>query len=101
MVEVGERIKFLRTQKNMSVNKLANRAGVSQSYVRDIELQRKKPSVEILSYLCEALDISMHDFFDEDNVQNLMDDPLIMEIYKLNPKQRQALYTFIDSFLKK
>ncbi len=100
MINVGERIKYLRTQKGMTVNKLANRAGISQSFLRDIELQNKKPSVEILSYLCEALDISMHDFFDEDNVPNLMNDPLVLEIYKLNPKQRLALYGFIQSLHK-
>ena len=52
-MNVGERINFFRTQKNITVNKLALQAGISQSFLRDIELGNKKPSVETLSYICE------------------------------------------------
>lgn len=48
-MDIGERIIFLRTAKQYSVNKLANLAGISQSYLRDIELGNKNPTVEILS----------------------------------------------------
>ena len=40
----GQRIRELREQKNYTLNKLANHAGVSQSYLRDVELENKNPT---------------------------------------------------------
>ena len=40
-MNVGEKITFYREKKNITVNKLANMSGVSQSYLRDLELGKK------------------------------------------------------------
>ena len=48
-MDVGSRITSLRTAKHYTVNKLATLAGISQSYLRDVELGKKNPTVEILS----------------------------------------------------
>lgn len=97
IMNVGKRISFFREQKGMSVNKLANKAGISQSYLRSIELEEKNPTVEFLSYICEALDLSLKDFFDDDVKKTLEDNPLLQEIYQLSPKQREALRNFIET----
>ena len=60
-MNVGKRITFSH-RKNYSVNKLATLSGISQSYLRDIELGNKNPTIEILSYICEALNISLREF---------------------------------------
>ena len=96
-MNVGKRISFFRKQKGMSVNKLANKAGISQSYLRSIELEEKNPTVEFLSYICEALDISLKDFFDDNVEHELKEDPLLQEFYQLSPKQREALHNFIKT----
>lgn len=96
-MNIGEKIRLLRTQKNITVNKLATQAGISQSFLRDIELGNKKPSVEILSYICEALQISLKDFFDDDVITSISDDPLIRRIYQLSPEQRSALLLFLNT----
>ena len=99
-MNVGKRISFFREQKGMTVNKLANKAGISQSYLRSIELEEKNPTVEFLSYICEALDISLKEFFDDNVEQELKDDPLLQEFYQLTPKQREALLNFIETMKK-
>ena len=43
-MEIGDLIKNFRTQQNISVNKLADLAGISQSYLRDVELNKIQPS---------------------------------------------------------
>lgn len=43
-------------------------SGISQSYLRDIELGNKNPTVEILSIICSALEITLQDFFHEDDI---------------------------------
>ena len=64
-MQVGQRIRELREQKNFTLNKLANHAGVSQSYLRDVELENKNPTIAFLSLICQSLDISLRDFFNE------------------------------------
>lgn len=92
-MEVGKRIKHFRMQKGITVNKLANLAGISQSYLRDIELGKKQPTVEYLSYICEALGVSLENFFSEFNENRT----LTSEIEKLNDEQKNALMEFIKT----
>ncbi len=96
-MDVGKRIKYFRELKNYSVNKLANKAGISQSYLREVELGKKKPSVEILSYICDALNVSLRDFFD--NEYCIDNDSLQEKIFQLNKSQRIALSSFLDTML--
>jgi len=93
-MDISKRITYLRTQKNYSVNKLANLCGISQSYLRDIELGKKNPTIEILSLICNTLDISLHDFFAENEADTIANDPLTQRIYKLTPSQKTALSIF-------
>ena len=95
-MDIGKRISFFRNTKQYSVNRLATMAGISQSYLRDVELGKKNPTVEVLSYVCEALDISLRDFFDDSLELHLRHDPLLARIYQMSPKQRAALLQFLD-----
>lgn len=95
-IDVGKQITFFRTQKNISVNKLATLSGISQSYLRDIELGNKNPTIEILTYICDALGLSLADFFNDSTQDTITNDPLLTKIYQLNPKQRAALLNFLN-----
>lgn len=91
-MDVGKRIVNLRVKQDMSTNKLANLAGISQSYLRDIELGKKQPTVEYLSYICDALKISLKDFFDEGK-----DKELEISISKLSEIQQSKLIEFLNT----
>lgn len=93
-MEVGERIKYFRQKKGITVNKLANISGISQSYLRDIELGNKQPTVEYLSYICEALGVSLSYFFDDSDESDI--DALIT---RLTSSQKEALRTFLESMI--
>ncbi|WP_101877708.1 helix-turn-helix domain-containing protein [Lachnoclostridium edouardi] len=80
-----------------SCRKLATLASISQSYLRDIELGKKNPTVEVLSYICEALEISLRDFFDEESTARLFGDPLLSSLYQLTEEQKNALIAFIKT----
>lgn len=92
-MEVGERIKYFRVRKGITVNKLANIAGISQSYLRDIELGKKQPTVEYLSYICDALGVSLENFFSDTNENR----SLMEEIEKLTQEQKSALLVFLKT----
>ena len=95
-MNVSERLKTIRESRNFSISKLATRSGVSQSYIREIERGLKKPTVEYLSYLCEALDITLSDFFDDAAAENFAEDPVVYRVQKLKPSQKEALNTILD-----
>lgn len=95
-----KRITYLREEKGITVNRLANLAGISQSFLREIELGVKKPSIETLSYICDALEISLKDFFDDDLFKQFPENELLKEIYKLTPEQRKLLLQLLKSFQK-
>ncbi len=92
-MDVGNRIKYFREKRGITVNKLANLSGVSQSYLRDVELGNKQPTVEYLEFICYGLGISLKDFFDVDDMQS--EYQYLTE--RLNPEQRKRLIEFLKS----
>lgn len=92
-MDIGARIRYFRERKNITVNKLANISGVSQSYLRDIELNNKQPTVEYLEYICFGLGITLKDFFNTDEPQ----DEFGQAVLKLTPEQKELLIKFINS----
>lgn len=93
MFNVGERIKYFREQRGITINALANLAGISQSYLRDIELGNKNPTVEYLEYICDALQISLVAFFDVKDEHN----DLYHFIDALTETQKRNLLVFLRS----
>ncbi len=91
-MDVGARIKELRINRGMTVNKLANLSGVSQSYLRDIELGNKHPTVDYLEYICYGLGIGLPEFFESEACSDL-----VKTAMRLSDEQRQKLIEFIES----
>lgn len=97
-INIGERIAHFRSAKGFTVNHLANKAGISQSYLREIEMGRySNPSVDILDVLCDTLGISLKEFFDTNTEIQDMNDSLLKEISRLTPEQREYLRLFLKS----
>ena len=97
-MNIGERITHFRKLKSYSVNYLANQAGVSQSYLRELELGHYgNPSVDILEQLCWVLGISLREFFDDRPGESIADDALLKEISLLSPDQKERLRMFLHS----
>lgn len=65
--DIAGRIQQLRSEKKISANKLSTLAGLSQSYIRKLELGETTPTVESLELICSALSISLADFFGHSN----------------------------------
>lgn len=91
-MDVGKRIIELREKRGISTNKLANLAGITQSYLRNIEIGKTNPTVEMLEYICEALNISIRDFFEVNETNEIT-----TAISSLTEKQKSALLIFINS----
>ena len=92
--EIGEKIRRLREKENITQNALATRAGVSPTYIYQLEQGLKSPTVEYLGYICAGLNISLAEFFAEEqsekNVAGRTTDAL-------NEKQKRLLDEFLSS----
>ena len=61
--KVGQRIRQLRKELELSQEGLALKAEVDRTYVTDVEAGRRNVSLEILERLIKALGISVAEFF--------------------------------------
>jgi transcriptional regulator with XRE-family HTH domain len=65
-VNIGERLRALREERNISMRSLATRSGLSANALSMIERGKASPSVSTLYKLAEALGISITTFFSSD-----------------------------------
>jgi len=63
-VNVGLRIRELRSEIGISQEALANRAEIDRTYVTDVENGRRNISIENLEKLVLALNVGFKEFFD-------------------------------------
>jgi transcriptional regulator with XRE-family HTH domain len=66
-VDLASRLKYLRTTRGMSVRSLAKEAGVTASFIYQIENKEAAPSLSTLKRIAKALEVSAS-FFIEDEV---------------------------------
>lgn len=92
-MDVGSRIRLLREKASFSQNELAGRADVSQTHLRRVELGQAGITVDHLQMVCDALGITLKDFFDVETNQ----DEFLSAIVNLTPKQKQLLLAFLKS----
>ena len=68
---IGPRIKKYRTQKNLSLSELAERAGVAKSYLSSIERNlQSNPSVQFLEKVSSVLGVTVNTLLDEQSETN-------------------------------
>ncbi|MDE7405668.1 MAG: helix-turn-helix domain-containing protein [Clostridiales bacterium] len=89
---IGDRIKFFRERKKMTQYALAQQAGVSPTYIYQLERNEKSPTVEYLGHICWGLGISIKEFFDADVTVEQTD-----YVADLTPKQIELLNAFLNS----
>lgn len=65
-IDVGARLKEVRTQKKLSQRELAKRAGVTNSTISLIEQNRVSPSVSSLKKVLDGLPMQLQEFFSLD-----------------------------------
>ena len=83
----------LRERYGLTQNGLAERAGVSQTHLRRVELSQADITVGHLQLLCDAMGVSVAEFFQEDSGS----DEIATAFSKLSPKQKTLLLAFLES----
>jgi transcriptional regulator with XRE-family HTH domain len=96
LAELGAFIRQQRERSKMSLRRLADRAGISNPYLSQIERGLRKPSAEILKSLARALSIQAESMYVR---AGLLDDgfspPTVVEAVEADPllstRQKQVL----------
>ena len=96
LAELGAFIRQQRERSRMSLRRLADRAGISNPYLSQIERGLRKPSAEILKSLARALSIQAESMYVH---AGLLEDgfspPTVVEAVEadtiLNTRQKQVL----------
>jgi transcriptional regulator with XRE-family HTH domain len=63
---LAQRIKSLRTAKGWTQEEFAERAAMQRSYLADLELGRRNPSVRTLVRVANAFGIAVQELFEGD-----------------------------------
>ena len=63
ILQISNRIKEVRTHQKITLEKLADEAGVTKGLISQIENNRTVPSLTVLLGIIQALNIDLNDFF--------------------------------------
>lgn len=91
--DIAKRIRKLRNAKGMTQNELANAAGVSPTYIYQLERGEKSPTIEYLDHVCWGLGVTIQEFFDFPTEE----EDYTFKLSSLSPAQRQLLVAFLKS----
>ena len=61
LVALGKRIRILRTRQGLSQSQLADSAGMSQTYLSEVEAGKRNVSVPYLEAIAQRLSIPVHE----------------------------------------
>lgn len=94
-VEIGNRIRKIRTKKGLSQEKLAELSNLNTSYIGQVERGEKNPSVETIYSITTALGVSIQSLFE--NISSADSSPSYAnQVYSLmismDERQSKALY---------
>jgi transcriptional regulator with XRE-family HTH domain len=67
-VDVGERLRALRRFRRCTLRMIAERSGLSESFLSQVERGRSSASIASLRRIADALGVSMADLFEPDGV---------------------------------
>lgn len=98
--ELGTFIREQRSSAEMSLRALADKAGVSNPYLSQIERGLRKPSAEILQRVAEALRISAETLYVKAGILDEHSDDLAVRIAndaELSDRQKRVLLEVYES----
>lgn len=68
---IAKQLRLKRLQAGLTIEDLADTAGISVSFLAYLETNKKKPSLATIAKIAKALNISISELFDERTVLNI------------------------------
>ena len=104
VTRLGEKLNALRKQQGLTLDKLADAAGMSKSYLWELENRdSQRPSAEKLTALADVLGVTVA-YFIEDDVrepeERHKDENFYRNYQQLDPTAKEQLRLILDTFKK-
>lgn len=98
---MAKRMSKIRKEKGMTQAQLAEKAGLTNNYISNIETQHSIPSLETLVKICAALEVTPNDLLIgsvQTSNEYLLDDSF-EKFLQCTPKEKRLINKFIVAFL--
>jgi transcriptional regulator with XRE-family HTH domain len=101
---LGEKLRALRKERGLTLDKLAEMAKLSKSYLWELEnRESQRPSAEKLTAIADVLGVSAT-YFIEDDVrkpqERHLDEAFFRNYQKLDPEAKEQLRKIVKTFKK-
>ena len=98
---IRERITELRIKKGVSEYRMSTDLGHSKSYIQSITSERALPSLSEFLYICDYLEVTPRDFFDQNVSEPILLRQLINLTKNMSDKDLLALISIADRLNEK
>ena len=102
-VKIGIRIRYLRNMRELSQEKLALEAGWNPAFLGHIERGRKCPTIDPLSKIASALNISLSELVNieaEASTDNTALDKIILSMKSLSKEDTERIAHIVSEIAK-
>lgn len=99
VMDILKRIEELRDERGWSNYRLSEEAKLDNSVINNMFKRRTMPSMLTLTALCEAFDLTLSQFFNEDKTVIILSNDekdLILQYRKLDKKNKNAVNTLVN-----
>ena len=99
-MDIIKKLNELRLERNLSVYRLSELSGINQSTLANTFSRGTIPSIQNLMLLCDAMGITLSEFFNEDTTTvNLSEEEisLFRKFEKVTKETRKAIILLISS----
>lgn len=103
MVQISQKIKSIRKDKNLTIQEIAERAGVTKGLISQIENSRTLPSLLVLMQIIKALEVDLNFFFNDLSLDGREAPVLVLrkEEYNKFEKEPASGYQYERIFTRK
>lgn len=101
-MDIAERLKAIRKSKNISVYKLSQLSGVSETHIRDLERGDRNPSFDTLSRLAKPMGLSLSELFNESDETAFLnkEEKELVECFRMLSKDKaDSLLVFLKTLV--
>lgn len=99
VMDILKRIEELRDERGWSNYRLSEEAKLDNSVINNMFKRRTMPSMLTLTALCEAFDLTLSQFFNEDKTVIILSNDekdLILQYRKLDKKNKNAVNMLVN-----
>ncbi|MCH6235508.1 helix-turn-helix domain-containing protein [Cognataquiflexum rubidum] len=103
LVQISQKIKSIRKDKNLTIQEIAERAGVTKGLISQIENSRTLPSLLVLMQIIRALEVDLNFFFNDLSLDGREAPVLVLrkEEYSKFEKEPASGYQYERIFTRK